>query len=118
MWGCVRAFFENLGTANARTRVWLTTSVVADLPIVDFTLNQSQMGTKNGIGGMFWDHYANANVNQVPAPKPIVQTTYRYEDNVHIRAGAPVSCAQIGFGAGSGSADTIGPATPSSLQIR
>jgi hypothetical protein len=41
-----------------------------------------------------WNSYANYNQTVGQAT---THTTYRYEDNVHIRNGPPVSCAQIGF---------------------
>lgn len=121
MWGCVRAHFENMGLVNSRIRIWLTTAVVTDLPIVDLTMDLRKTGAVNGYGGLFWDHYANANSPGFVGG-PIVQTTYRYEDNVHIRAGAPVSCTQIGFGGGSqgggGATQTVGPSAPTGVQIR
>jgi hypothetical protein len=109
-WGCVRGFFENVGTANARRRVWLTTSKVTDLPIVDITINESAKGSKNGYGGLFWDSYSNANI---PGSGfgPTTQVTYRYEDNIHIRTGTPVSCAQIGFGQSGPPNSPPGPPT-------
>jgi hypothetical protein len=91
MWGCVRGYFENMGTVSSRIRIWLTTGMVTDLPIVDLTMDFTGQGSRNGYGGLFWDHYKNFGTNTV--------VTYRYKDNLHIRAGAPVSCNQIGFGA-------------------
>jgi hypothetical protein len=108
MWGCVRAHLENLGLSNSRVRIWLTTGRVTDLPIVDFMVDMTGQGAANGYVGWRWNHYKN-----MPGP---AQLTYRYEDNVHIRAGAPVSCAQIGSSGGGG--DTTSPAPPSGLLTR
>jgi hypothetical protein len=115
MWGCVRGHFENMGTTNSRIRVWLTTGVVTNLPIVDLTMDFTGQGSRNGYGGLYWDHYKNFGSN--------TQVTFRYKDNLHIRAGAPVSCAQIGFtgGAGGGAAsggDSVAPTTPTGVQLR
>lgn len=56
-----------------------------------------------------WGLNTFVNVNQgMPGQVPTVETTFRYQDNVHIRTGTPVSCAQIGYAA----SDTPVPPSP------
>ena len=63
--------------------------------------------------GLTWNAYANANQGDAGIT-PTTGTTFRYEDNIHIRAGAPVSCAQIGFGT---QAQQPPPNAPSNLHL-
>jgi hypothetical protein len=95
-WGCVRGFIENAGTINQRFRVWFQgPNMASERLIVDFEMDATLLDNKDGYSGMAWNAFSNA--NQDPADYT-TQTTFRYEDNVHARAGMPVSCKQIGFG--------------------
>ena len=51
--------------------------------------------TNKGYSGFFWNSYSNANQGQGATPS--IATTFRYQDNIHVRNGAPVSCSAIGF---------------------
>lgn len=113
-YGCVRGHMSGLGTTSARMRIWFTPTAGpnsgTELLILDFTYNDdSGSGFDNSAGykGIKWNSYANT--NQGGGYVATATTTFRYEDNVHIRTGTPVSCSQIGFGTGGG-----GGGTPSS----
>jgi hypothetical protein len=98
-WGCIQGHFENAGLINMRVRIWFTPSTGphanTQMLIVDFSnFDSRNYALVNGISRISFDNYANANNNATP----LTETTFRYEDNLHVRAGAPVSCAQIGFG--------------------
>lgn len=71
----------------------------SEVLIIDFSgFDGEFLDNKNGYHGMTWNAYANTNQGGGEIPTTI--TSYRYEDNFHLREGAPVSCQQIGFGAG------------------
>jgi len=119
-WGCVRGHMSGIGTTSSRHRVWFTPTAGPnagiELLIVDFTYNDdagSNIDNRQGYRGLSWNGYANT--NQGGGYVPTTQLTFRYEDNVHLRAGTPVSCSQIGFG-GSGGGGTP-PAAPTGLKI-
>jgi hypothetical protein len=116
-WGCVRAHYQNMGLANGSIQMWFMGVSGVEKKIIDISnMNMTLMNSKNGYSGFTWNNYAN--VNQAGSGKPrTTQTTFRYEDNLHIRAGAPVSCAQIGFNGGA-SADSVPPANPSGVNLR
>jgi hypothetical protein len=110
-WGCVRGYLENAGLANMRMRVWFQgPSMTSERLIIDFTANGTQLDNRNGYSNMKWNAYANT--NQGGGYTPTTALTFRYEDNVHVRAGTPVSCAQIGFTGGGG-----GVLNPPSLRL-
>ena len=112
-WGCVQGYYQTLG-ARSSIQVWFTTSSGVQKKIIDIS-NMDLSGTtaKSGYSGLFINSYANANAGIVYGYTPTTETTYRYEDNIHIRAGFPVSCAQIGFSATPGI-----PSAPSGLTVR
>jgi hypothetical protein len=116
-WGCIRAEVDFRTKTNGRIRHWFQgqgdTSETLVLDISGINFNHVYQG--QGIGGMWWNGYANA--NQGIGEPPTLQTTYRYEDNMHVRNGAPVTCAQIGFTGGSGGGDITPPAAPVNLRI-
>jgi hypothetical protein len=90
-WGCVRGHFINLGLANATIKIWFNNTLIIDF---DVDSRFTTAATQNGIASFVWNAFTNFND---PNVGQTTVTTYRYEDNLHIRAGAPVSCAQIGF---------------------
>jgi hypothetical protein len=97
-WACLRAFYQNMGLSNSAWWVELTTSVVTSMRVVDVA-NMDTSGfrlgrTPQGYSALAWNNYANANQSRA---KQSSVMTFRYEDNVHVRAGTPVSCAQIGY---------------------
>ncbi len=88
-WGCIQSYFYDMNTSNAKMKIWFNGKLIVDLDRLD--------GSKllnAGYTNFSWNHYAN--YNQTPG-QATTKTTYRYEDNMHIREGAPVSCQQIGF---------------------
>jgi hypothetical protein len=106
-WGCVRGHFENWGTTNTSVKIWFN-----DVLVIDFSgLNGSFLHARNGYDALVMNAYSNANQ---PGGLPTTATTYRYEDNIHITAGPPVSCAAIGFGSGGTGTP---PSNPTGLRI-
>lgn len=102
-WGCARGHFQNLGLANTRYEAWITGPDGVERKVFDVSnldTRSFRVGLAGGYDRYIWNSYANKNMKQ-----STTQTTFRYEDNVHIRADAPVSCAQIGYG-------TTGALTP------
>ncbi len=111
-WGCVRGYLENAGLPNMRMRVWFQgPNMTSERLIIDFTADGTQLDNRNGYSSMKWNAYANT--NQGGGYVATTALTFRYEDNVHARAGSPVSCAQIGFAGGSG-----GQISPPNLRLR
>jgi len=94
-WGCVRGHWKITGSTQ-RMRVWFQgPGMSSEREIVDVTFETSTLDNRSGYMGMAWNAYANANSGT--GYVPTTELTFRYEDNVHARAGTPVSCAQIGF---------------------
>jgi len=91
-WACHRAYVSGMGTSNMTMQIWHNETLVFSMTGFDGTVLRPQ-----GYKAWIWNAYANA--NQGLGETPTSETTYRYEDNVHVRAGQPVSCSQIGFGA-------------------
>ena len=115
-WGCVRGFMENAGLSNQRMRVWFQgPNMTSERLIIDITVDGTTLDSKNGYNGLKWNAYANT--NQGTGYVASTALTFRYEDNVHVRAGTPVSCSQIGFVGGSGSGDTTPPTPPANLRL-
>jgi hypothetical protein len=120
-WGCIRGTYTNMGAANASVKITFTPSAGpragTEITVVD--ISNWNMGFTPGLasrtGGydqFIWNAYYNGLFNN-GLNQGISQTTFRYEDNIHIRAGAPVSCAQIGFGSsGAASPAPAAPAAP------
>jgi hypothetical protein len=93
-WACVRGFYD-FATTGA-IKLWFTGPAGVEKVIVDISgMDFSGQSAANGYNELIWNNYAN--VNQPGAGPVTTQTTYRYEDNIHIRAGQPVSCPQIGY---------------------
>jgi hypothetical protein len=118
-WGCVEGYFRNIGTSNSSIDIWFTGPAgvrkhIVGISGVDLSQSSANYRGQPGYTAFLWNAYANANQ---PGGIPTTQTTFRYEDNIHITAGAPVSCAQIGFNssapapapAPAPSIDTIAP---------
>jgi hypothetical protein len=109
-WGCARAFYQNLGTSSSTIEMWFTGPDGVERKIIDIrgmNLTGHTVGRGPGIQGYIWVAYANAN----QGANVTTQTSGRYEDNIHVRAGAPVSCTQIGFAGGGGPGPGIGAPT-------
>ena len=103
-WVCVRGHIEGYHTTTTRLRIWVSTDVLTDelvLDIVDWdTSAAGNSETPDGFTFSVMDSYANANVPSQGAPDTL-STVYRHQDNMHMREGSPVSCAQVGFVAGA-----------------
>jgi len=100
-WGCVRAFFQNLNTGSSTLKIWFTGPAGVEKTLVDISgLDMRNTYIGKGLQSIVWNAYANANSGL--GETPTTETTFRYTDNIHITAGVPVSCAQIGFGSGGG----------------
>jgi hypothetical protein len=102
----VRGHFENWGTANTSVKIWFNETL-----IIDFSgLDGSFLNAKAGYDALVFNAYSNANQE---GGVPTTATTYRYEDNIHVTGGPPVSCTAIGFGGGV----VTPPAAPTGLRI-
>jgi hypothetical protein len=103
-WGCFQMEIDNWGTSNMRLRYWFNGE-----KMYDGTLDASRLqGGKDqtGIQSLVWNAYRNEGY---AGPSVAV----RYEDNVVVTAGAPVSCEDIGFnGVSSPDPDPAGPPAP------
>lgn len=90
-WGCVQAYLQNLGSTRATIQISFNGAT-----IIDFDIDPRPFSWKQGYASMGLNGYANINYGGAQQSYT-TETTYRYLDNVHVRAGAPVSCSQIGF---------------------
>ncbi|MDO8742778.1 MAG: LamG-like jellyroll fold domain-containing protein, partial [bacterium] len=120
-----------MGTTNSSMQMWFTgpTGVrkkLIDISGMDLTGHAANYKGVPGYTGLSWNAYANANAGSQYGGVATTETTFRYEDNLHIRAGTPVSCASVGFGGSiapiSGTppptpppSDTTSPTVPASL---
>ncbi len=113
-WGCVRGHYFGMGTSNMGIKItFLGPGDTVERTVIDFDgFDGTKFLSRGGIKGLLINSYANA--NQGLGETPTTQATRRYEDNWHIRAGPPVSCAQIGFSGG----DSAPPAAPANLRIQ
>jgi hypothetical protein len=88
-WGCARGYFENLGSSNVKIQIWFNDKLI----IAVNGLDGSFLANSSGYGKLMWNSYSN--MNQWGSSTNF--TTYRYEDNIHVTAGPPISCNEIGF---------------------
>jgi hypothetical protein len=89
-WGCSQAYMSGMNTDDMTIQLWHDGVLIFHLTGFDAVSSM----VYQTYGDFSWNSYAN--FNQVVG-QATTQTTYRYEDNVHIRNGPPVPCAQIGF---------------------
>ena len=95
-WGCVRGHLLVSG-GIVRHRVWFQgPNDSEERLLIDISATTTGLDLVGGYNGMSWNDYANT--NQGGGYTPSTALTFRYEDNLHVREGIPVSCAQIGFG--------------------
>ena len=101
-WICARFFIENYMISSTRARLWVTTPDIDDRLIIDISTWDTTQG-RGEFNEYVFGSYSNYNDDTINNPTGpwSTETTYRHEDNIHIRAGLPVTCAQIGFGAGA-----------------
>jgi hypothetical protein len=111
-WGCARAYFKNIGSTSSAIQLWFTGPSGVEVKIIDISnmdLTTHIAGrAPAGYTGLAWNNYAN--VNQAGGGTPTREASGRYQDNYHIRAGAPVSCGQIGY--------TQSISSPTNLQVK
>jgi hypothetical protein len=88
---------SGIGTSNTAIRVWHNEVLVFEMTGFDGAALYYQ-----SYDNLSWNAYSNSNQGSAGTGEtPTTQTTYRYEDNVHLREGVPVSCAAINFGLGA-----------------
>lgn len=87
-WGCTRAYMTGMGTTNVTIKIWHGSTLVVWIDGIDGTQMTNQNYTT-----MNFDSYANTNAQGTPTST----TAWRYQDNIHIRAGVPVDCSAIGY---------------------
>ncbi|ANS05898.1 hypothetical protein [uncultured Mediterranean phage] len=91
-WGCVRLHVTNLGKANMGVKMWNPNPAKSDELIIDITgMDGTQMESED------YGSVELENFSQINQAGTSLETTYRYHDNVHVTAGVPVSCGDIGF---------------------
>lgn len=88
-WGCTQAYMSGMDTGNMTWKVWHNGKLIIHVTGIDGRRLQQPT-----INVFKFNNYANHNQF---AGQSTARTTYRYEDNVHLREGEPVSCQQIGF---------------------
>ncbi len=98
-WGCVQGYLKDLGSSDTEIKIWFNGKLIVDIDELD----GSFLASKDGYTNLYWNSYANKNAASL-GDSPTTETTYRYEDNIHVTNGPPVSCDQIGF---SGFPDNI-----------
>ena len=103
-WGCHQAHISGMGTSNMTLRLWHNGVLIFHLANFNGGVLQNKYYDVVNLNA-----YANANQS---GGSPTTQTTYRYQDNVHVRTGAPVSCQQIGF------APVNPPSAPTGLRVK
>lgn len=118
-WVCQQIEYDNWGQADGRVRHWIDGELIIDVAI-DMTsmLSGYQEGSGDGLLRFKWNNYYNGNSlggswnwdagGQTPTTPgyPLATknqgypgTTWsgRLQDNMVIKEGSPVSCAEIGF---------------------
>ncbi len=110
-WGCHQAYITGMGGGSTEIKIWHDEVLVIHLSDWDGTVFVDQSFDRYK-----WDHYANANQDpgcSSTCETPTTENTARYQDNMHLREGLPVSCAQIGWGTGSSTSPSQGIGFPS-----
>lgn len=90
-WSCTQSHFTGMGTTNFTIKIWHDGTLVVHISGIDGT----HMKNKN-YGEINFDSYANTNDPTV-GNGDTTSVAYRYEDNLHVRNGPPVSCAAIEY---------------------
>lgn len=89
-WKCVKSHISGMGTTNLTVKIYFGDTLITHISGIDGTKVTNQNYTLMSYGS-----YANYNAGQGVGPSTV--PTYRYMDNVHIRAGEPVACSAIGY---------------------
>ena len=108
-WVCQQVQYENWGQTNGRVRHWIDGQLVIDTDIDLSTVDNSWIETDGtGLLNFKWNNYWNGNSLGGPSIWDGVlgsknqgyggtNWSGRLQDNLVIKEGAPVSCAEIGF---------------------
>lgn len=98
-WACHQARITGMGTASMELRIWHNETLIFEMTGFDSSVLRNQ-----SYKFMNWNAYSNANqtttnptVTCEDRGSCTTETTYRYEDNITITNGPPVSCSDIGF---------------------
>jgi hypothetical protein len=119
-WGCARSHTVGYGNApdddgGFSFKLWHDGEL-----IVDFTGFDGRL-LREGLYNMKWNNFANGNQGPPESDCGVdiesTEAAYRYEDNIHIREGEPVSCYQIGFDFGPTPTPTVSPTTSPSPTV-
>jgi hypothetical protein len=115
-WACIRSHIRGVGSTNLKITTWLGDRKIVDVSGIDGT--KIRLSALNNFDfNTFSDRNEDAtdpSQNLVGIVKPTSETAYWYYDNVHIRAGEPVSCEEIGFGRGG---VPTSPSTPTGTRV-
>lgn len=85
-WACHRAHVKGLGTSDVEVKIWHEDTLVIHID----NLDGANILQNPNYTTFWWNAYSNKQVGD-----GLSQVTGRYRDNVHIRAGEPVSCDQV-----------------------
>jgi hypothetical protein len=80
-----------MGTSDMEVKIWFNETLLIHLD----NYNATNTLHNKSYSRFAWNSYANA--NQGLGETPTTGTGFRYEDNIHVRNGSPVSCSTIGF---------------------
>lgn len=110
-WACLRGYYQDLGGPGDSTiRIWFN-----DELLIDFEADLSWTNSGSGWTQYKLNNFSNANQkdgngkfcnDRFGDDTCTSETTYRYEDNLVLREGEPVSCETIGFAFGTPAAMT------------
>lgn len=89
-WGCVQAHISGMGSSDVEIRIYFNEELIIHIDNLDGSVLYNQ-----DYNAMVLNNYSNA--NQGLGETATTEAAYRYQDNYHIRQGAPVSCSSIGF---------------------
>ena len=96
-WGCARGHFTGVGTSNMSATIWfMGEGDSEETKIIEFSgMDSTNLGPggTSGYDSFSWNTYSNQQESSSSGT-----VSGRYEDNIHITNGTPVSCADIGFG--------------------
>ena len=90
-WGCVQGHISGMGTTNMSLEIKFNGTTVFSMTGFNGTVLRNQY-----YSGFHFNNYTNQNGGGA-GYNGTDQVAYRYQDNIHVKTGAPVSCAAIGF---------------------
>lgn len=95
-WTCQRAWFSGMGTTNAEMKIWHMNPAGTERLIFHASGMDGTYLVNQYYRRFKYDSYTNLN-DSGQSSTPTTETAFRYNDNIHVREGVPVSCATIGF---------------------